>query len=485
MSFRFLRYCLWFLAYGSACAQFNRPDTLSHTGLYYQAELSGWAAQRSQTPFWLRTNQFGALPWASPGALFNGSLGGRWQVGNWTLKASVQAVGQLTRSPQVVLPQAYVGLERGHVELYVGRRREINGLTDTLLTSGSYAYSGNAVPITQIRLGTREYAPLGFTKGWVAINAFMSHGWFTDTDSMKNVWLHGKALFVRLGKQKWHLYGGVTHFVQWGGYSAYLEPGLTRNGHLPRNWTAFKNVLWPGSLEGNANDQLTGHDTLNRVGNQLGSIDLGLELNLRSFQLLVYHQHAYEDMSGVAFQNFPDGIFGLRWKTTTPSKAFQLRQLTLEYITTLNRSGRGPKGYDDYFYNGQYLDGWVHENYIIGTPLFTRTKDIPYALRQTYSDLNRPRSVNNNALRAWHVGLEAQVLVPIQVLLTRTTYVDDPFRSDPHRFRQFSMSVALPAIPLGRGLFAGVKLALDRGDLFSQNAGLLFSLRKVGGWGHP
>ncbi|RYY16284.1 MAG: hypothetical protein EOO04_27215 [Chitinophagaceae bacterium] len=225
-------------------AQFNRPvkDTLKTRGVFYQAVVGGIISSSNRTPFWLRSNQFGSIPLESPSGIVSVGASGLW--GNTSqnrlpyLRAGVQLVGNANRSSRLVLPEAYVAVRLGHAELYVGRRREVNGLTDTLLTSGSYAWSGNAVPITQIRLGTKDFAPLKFTKGLISVNTFYSHGWFSNTDSMQNSYLHAKALYIRIGKPSWKVrfYGGVAHYAQWGGYSKYLSKDFSFDGQIPVSW---------------------------------------------------------------------------------------------------------------------------------------------------------------------------------------------------------------------------------------------------------
>ena len=61
---------------------------------------------------------------------------------------------------QLILPEAYVKGRLGAFELYVGRRKEIIGLVDTLLTSGSYIWSGNTLTNSQNSACHYQYLPL-------------------------------------------------------------------------------------------------------------------------------------------------------------------------------------------------------------------------------------------------------------------------------------------------------------------------------------
>ncbi|WP_460961007.1 capsule assembly Wzi family protein [Spirosoma litoris] len=484
-----------------AIGQFhNRPiyDTATCRGVVYRAEIAGLTSTNGNTPFWLRSNQFGTVPWDSPTGIgsvgFTALWGNARQPRKLYFKAGVELVGNLNQNSRLILPEAYASIRLGHGELYIGRRKEINGLTDTLLTSGSVAWSGNALPITQIRLGTRDFTPLKFTSGVLAINAFFSQGWFANSDSMQHVMLHAKSVFLRFGKPNWkfRLYGGINHFVQWGGYlpvlPAYMHyfPGgtLTQNGHLASSWKAYKAVVWPIGQPG-GDEQFTTIDTLNQVGNHLGSIDFAIDIQLRQSNIYAYYQHLYEDGSGLKFQNFPDGLWGVRWKnlSATNDRWFQLKQLTFEFLTSLNRSGNDPiYGGDDYFFNAQYPDGWVNKASVIGTPIFTRTADIPAAMRNGNDWFSRNRPVNNNAVQTLHMGLYALAVqkIPLVLLVTANKYYEWPMIEK--NYNQLYMSLEANNISLGNptGLKAGIKLAYDTGDIFTNNLGVMVMIRKEG-----
>ncbi|MBN8820849.1 MULTISPECIES: capsule assembly Wzi family protein [unclassified Spirosoma] len=482
-------------------AQFqNRPtyDTTMTAGIRYRAELSGVVSTNGRSPFWMRSNQFGTVPWQFPAGIGTVGVTGLWgnprQAHKPYLKAGIEVVGNLNSASRLVLPEAYVAVRLGHGELYIGRQKEIHGLVDTLLTSGSIAWSGNAVPITQIRLGTRDFAPLKFTKGLIAVNAFFSHGWFSDTDSMHNVMLHAKAVFVRVGKPTWKVrfYGGINHFAQWGGYSKALADGpvskfLSANGYLPSSLKAYKSVVWPIGQPG-SDDQFSAIDTINQIGNHLGSIDAGLDIQLKNASLFLYSQHIFEDNSGLTFKNFPDGLFGVRWKAgvSNSGAVVQLKQLTAEFITTRNRSGtKLPYGRDDYFFHGQYLDGWTHQGAIIGTPIFTRTADLPSALLKKSAWLSRSFAyrllpVNNNDVQSVHVGAYAVLFQRVSAVLLATGSRYYEFDYSARTYDQLSMSLELTNLVLSGSVNMGLKLAYDTGAIFTGNLGGMLTIRKTG-----
>lgn len=472
---------------------FLRPvaDTTVRQGIRYHAELGGLISTGTRTPFWLRSNQFGMVPLESPSGILVAGATGQWgdvrQSRKPTFKASVELAANGNRNSRLILPEAYVAVRLGHGELYVGRRKEVNGITDTLLTSGSYAWSGNAVPATQIRLGTRDYAPLKFTNGVVSVNAFFSHGWFANSDSMQNVYLHAKALYVRIGKPTWKVrfYGGMSHYVQWGGYSKYLDNRFSQNGHLASGWDAFKKALWPSTVEGSSSGSFSKFDSLNRSGNHLGSIDLALDLQLKGSNLLFYIQRPWEDMSGVVFGNFPDGLYGVRWRNQHPIQgSFRIDQVTAEFFTTMDQSGtKLPKGADDYFDNYQYLDGWTHRQRVIGSPFLTRWMDSDP--RRYSLDPGRWRQmISNNRLQLMHVGLSGRFAsgLSLQMMLSYSRNYGRPLRPEPiEAYSQFSglVNVVIPSL-LPKNTLVKVSLSVDKGTWLPSTLGGMIVISKNG-----
>ncbi|KAF4530856.1 hypothetical protein B566_EDAN018889, partial [Ephemera danica] len=59
------------------------------------------------------------------------------------------------------IQEAYAKAKWKAFELYAGRRKEIQGLVDTTLTSGSYIWSGNTLPMPKIDLSIQNYTSLG------------------------------------------------------------------------------------------------------------------------------------------------------------------------------------------------------------------------------------------------------------------------------------------------------------------------------------
>jgi hypothetical protein len=199
-----------------------------------------------------------------------------------------------------------------------------------------------------------------------------------------------------------------------GGRSNFLPPTLAKNGQIPNSFSDFLYVLVAREGSELTSSNLTEFDRINRVGNHLGSIDFALESTLGQWRVMGYYQHPFEDKSGVVFVNFPDGLYGLRFQRfTKKSLGFQLQHVLFEYLNTMDQSGsmsstgKRYDGRDDYFNNYQYLNGWVQQQHVIGTPFLTRRQDLRPDLQNAKpnSSLYSQWAIANNRVQVLYFGM--------------------------------------------------------------------------------
>lgn len=464
----------------------------------YDIELAGLGASGSRTPFWLQANQYGTVPRTGPAGLLRIGTTGRFGTTvthpNRRFSYGVEMVGIVGRQSAVILPQAYVSADRGHFSLWAGRKKEIIGLGDSTLTSGFYSWSGNALPVTKVQLGTDGFAPLGFMGNVVSVHAFFAHGWFANSDSVQGSYLHQKAVYVRIGRPKGRVRftGGVLHNAQWGGRSAYLPASLANKGQIPNSLKDYLYVLTAREGKASNSPGLTEFDRVNRVGNHLGSIDFSVDANLGRWQAMGYYQHPFEDKSGVVFVNLPDGLYGLRLQRRSGAeRGFRVNHILLEYLNTMSQSGSlthtGSRydGKDDYFNNYQYLDGWVQDRHVIGTPFLARRADIRPDL--PYGPEKRIWAIATNQVELYHVGLAGRVgpnnlnqHIRWQVKLSTSQNYGVPRLAFRQPIPQFSgvASLTWPLNWLG-GSELRTAIALDKGQLYRNAIGGWLSLRKT------
>ncbi|MCE6992419.1 capsule assembly Wzi family protein [Dyadobacter sp. CY323] len=460
-------------------------------------EAGGFVSDSDNTPFWIRTNQFGIIPNSSPGGIVQGeiskkymffdSLSNRPRKLDWSAALNPVATFDKSSKQQFLLPEAFASVRFKRTELYIGRRKELMGLGDSTLSSGFYSGSGNALPIPKIQIGTISYVPLKFTKSFLAIHAGFAHGWF-NTSYLDGVRLHQKFLYFRLGKPKSasKFYLGLNHNVLWAGHSEALKahPELAVDGKLPSSWKFYPNVVL--AYTSNNWFEKNGYGSFDsyRLGNHLGSYDVGFETNIHGKKLFIYHQHPFEDVSSMLLKNVPDGLYGVNLKFGKPGglSGFFLTHLTFEYLTTKDQSGStffipGSKyqGADNYFNHTQYQEGWSYEGRTVGTPFIIPSKDMGHSRAND-------RFFPNNRLNMWYLGAQAQVRKSLALSL-RTSYSRNfgtPGADfNPVRGQFSSLLAAQYQLPRLKSTAVIVRFALDQGEIFTKNTGAYMGLKKT------
>ncbi len=391
----------------------------------YQLETGTYLSTSGVTPFWLRSNQYGIVPLSSPILTFKGSAHKEYDStknDNQKLKRldygyGFWGVANVGKQSGLLLPEAYLKVRYGAFEFYGGRRREIMGLVDTTLTSGSYIWSGNALPMPKLQISVPNYTSV-IGHGLISVKGNYAHGWFNnDRPFTKHVKLHQKSFYARLGKDSWkiRMYAGFNHNVQWGGES----PFYSINGKLPDGFKNYINAV-TGKRGAITNSPQTSDFDANRVGNHLGTIDIGMDIKLRNADLFLYRQNIYEDGSLFYLNNIADGLNGvsIKFKNTQ-----FIKKIGFEYLNTTSQGGRyfsiaqnlpnQLRGSDNYFNNSQIADGWTYKNSIIGTP-FIQSSNLNYkstdATKDFYTENNRVRVfsislisyLNNNIFFTFH-----------------------------------------------------------------------------------
>lgn len=468
--------------------------------LHFRTEVGTYFATSGQTPFWLRANQYGIVP--NDQAFMTVRQGLRVDYHELpktkldSLRAAnrridwgwgAEAVFNAGYNYNLLIPEAYVKVKFGkNVEVWAGRRREIIGLVDSTLTSGSYAWSGNTLPMAKIQLAINDYLPRNSLFGF---KGFYAHGWFEEDRFVNNTMLHQKALYGRFGKPHWRLklFAGINHEVMWGGNTERLPGSVIKNNQLPNQFSDYIDVVTAVTL-GNRTDidtnRVSEFDRKNRIGNHLGTVDLAFEYTVRSFSIFAYRQNIYEDGSLFYLTNIQDGLNGLRIRNRRPRNpnGLQIQDILFEYLYTESQGGSlflendAQRGRDNYFNHSQYQDGWSRFGLTMGTPFISPSTD-------SRSNLPRYSFTNNNRVAVMHLGLSGQVLDFFQFQLkasysTNLGTYEVPFDKPVHQFSSV-LSVAAPLAILN-GVTANASVATDIGDLYDNSVGFFIGIRKEG-----
>jgi hypothetical protein len=438
----------------------------------WRAGFSSVGGFGNQAPFWVISNRQGKfLPEKYAGSMELGLMAESDTGRVIDYDYGIELYGRHGGSGDMWLHQAYAGITLYDlVRLRIGMQEEIFGSAEPSLSTGSIIWSGNARPMPKIEIGTPGYIPIPFTEGYVEMKGLMSHGWFEHGRAVSDVWLHHKNAYVRLGGSlPVNIYYGFNHFAQWGGNS-------TRHGAYPSDFRSFIRVF----LNRSGDDEDPGTPegwVINRFGNSLGSRNYGIDFDVGNITAGLYQQDIFEDGSGMRKKNFPDGLWGARVRFPEGSRVVQA--VVYEFLQTTNQSGPFHDidgdtlgGNDNYFNHGHYQSGWTYHKYTIGTPFITSPL------------LNDPPSsrIRNNRVIAHHLGFEGNISDRISYRNFFTFSRNFGTYSTPFSERrdQFSWMLELNTSLNFFDLEAGMTLAGDFGEMYGDNYGFLFTLRKSG-----
>lgn len=453
--------------------------------------IGGIISSDSTTPFLLRSNQYGLVPFNSGIGFINISINQNYdslytidkKLKKFGLSYGLEVQTNLGNVNQILLPVAHFKVRYGAFEFYAGRRREIQGLVDTLGTMGSFIWSGNALPMPKIEISIPNYSPI-IGNGLISIKGNFAHGWFGKGDSVQNVWLHQKSFYARIGKPAWkiHLIGGFNHQVQWGGYPTkpfYDELSKQTISRFSTDFSTFIKVATGVSLNNKGQGASSGapaNEALNRAGNHLGSVDIGLNITMDKYSIFFYRQSFYEDGSLFYLNNITDGLYGI----SINKKNSFLSKICIEYLNTRNQGGTlfewtpELRGRDNYFNNSLYKDAWTYKNSSIGTPLFISNRELQG--RSSYSkNLGQSNFIINNRLSAIQMNLfywYKRYYGNTQIIQSKN------LGNYEYPFKYTQMSIMQQINTTYKTYKLTAKIAGDFGEFWSDNFGMNLSVYK-------
>lgn len=444
-------------------------------------------------PFWFRANQNGNIP--SEGftaGLLIAAEKPYMRSGKTVFDWMVSAGGRLNsgKDPRYILWKANAGVRIGIFEILGGRNTLTMGLCDTALSSGSFAVSGNAPGIPSLSLSIPGYYTIPFFGGLFAFKGGFNNGLTgkiprknADNITLLNSFFHQTWFYGRIGKQTadFRIYGGFNHQVFWGNEKAYYGESFTLS--------PAKTFLYVITGKTYGNEEIA-HS---RIGNHLGSVDLGFEFEAAGSRFLVYRQTFYDIGALYHMANLRDGLYGLSLTNLNESdKAFHWKKFTLEYLFAKNQAGEywspvTPSGDEDYYNNYQFVKGYSYFGYSIGTP-FIGTRE--------YIRDDLPGSPNdyfiNNRVIVFHIASEVHagewdITLKSSWSWNRGTYAtsvegrslgsqrDAPEADIFPLTRQYSGFISLQR-KFGETITGGLRAALDNGQLYRNTSGVLISL---------
>jgi len=441
----------------------------------------GTAASENYQPLWLVSNKFGTITDQKSDLSTHLRVTNRHRFGpHGKDSAAVYYVSygfdlyNNDHFQKLFFEEGFVKAGYKNWQIRAGRFEEVTGDLDPELSSGSLGISGNSLPIPKVGFVVTDYTNVPFTHGWLQFKGQFSHGWFGNDRYMKDAFLHEKTLYLRFGKKKLKLYGGIQHFAEWGGRRGSLQ--------LEKSWKGFIDVV----LVKEVDDGSVGSAVMpNRPGDQRGLLEVGIVWENDQLILHGYNQTPFDSGLDIDFRNV-DKLIGFSF-VSKQKKTF-IQKVTGEILYTKDMlSFVPPSGRQSYYNNGFYKTGWEYHNFIIGTPLFTnraRASHYFYAIKPYNWDapdntIEGNNNIINNRVVGGHLGLLYGIAPHLNtktlVTFTRNYGTHAPGQFSPHKDQWYTLQQFSYTVPKGFHLSLGV--GYDRGDL-SKNVGVSFGIEK-------
>lgn len=456
-------------------------------------------APANKMPFWFRSDQYGSIPPAGTSGAFIGSVYKPYdstQVHGFNWSAGIQGRINVGSQSNITLIEAYIKVKKGIFALSAGRTRDVTGIVDTSLSSGSFSISGNALGIPKVSFGIPEYYGLPFFNKLFSIKLNYSFGYFGTVDiGPPGSTLVDKAvqyyqeneIYGRLGRNDWKLklFAGINHHVEYGNEQEIYGPFYKLSGFQQAIYAAIGKTF---HADKNHDSYLGG-----KVGNHIGSVDFGGEYDFSTINVMGYHQFIYDVGALAHLANISDGITGISISNKTRSdNTIRWQKFLLEFIATKNQAGglnsKSLSGDEDYYNDYEFDYGWSYMEANLGNPLLTSRK-----YTRTNLLTNPMDYIIDNRILGIHTGLQAsvnQINITMKLTYTRNygTYGTSIYgHSTGTRFypttgvftevNQFSGYLGLNK-NLKNNVTVGAALALDKGMLYYNSAGLLLSIKK-------
>lgn len=436
-------------------------------------------------PFWIMNNKYGIASERTNSGYMRASIFNQkyWLDNSLSLVTGADLLTSYNLSSSVYLQQLFVDLSYKKFILSVGMKERQTLFKNQELSSGGLTLSNNARPIPQIEFATNDYITLPFLGKSLHLMGGISFGRFlddnfkekyaSDKDYSQHVLYHRKYGFLKIEKPNklWNVIIGAEMGTQWGGYK------YDNNGNkisFPSGFKDMVRVIFVKSGGSNATES----DQINKLGNTFGSYHFVFNLKRNNYNLKAYHEHYFEDKSGMFFQNFPDGLYGLEINL----RKKQIVSLVLfEYLYTKNQSGpyildennqlKKWRAADNYYNNGEYVS-LTNYGYGIGNPLL---------VSPIYNDRKTLRYLNNR-VTGYHAGISGYFSSDItyKALATYTRSYGTPPKIPKNAIEQFSalFEITYASQKLNSWIIT-VGGALDHSKLVGDNLGMQLKVSKL------
>jgi len=285
-----------------------------------------------------------------------------------------------------------------------------------------------------------------------------------------------------------NLYGGINHEAYWGN-----EKKVYGDAFLLSSVGAFYYVFTGKAYSSSSIPS-------SKLGNQLGSIDMGVSYDFDKIRLFGYRQNFYDVGAISKLANIRDGLNGLAIENLNYGREntnnWAWKKFIVEVFYSKDQAGypwskKTASGDEDYYNNSYYLEGWSYKGMGMGNPLI-----IPAVDAKEGQVSNPLKYFISNRVSALHVGADLSILKTD--LLLKASYsrhfgtfstsqwggsMNGEFGESYGLFVPVSQfSTYLKANRnLRNGFSVGLVLAADYGKMLNNSVGGQVSLRKFFG----
>lgn len=481
---------------------FFTANTSFSQEINYSAQLQSLVS--SNTPFWLLMNQSGKYSTQDFQPYGDLQFHSKFPISSMLIfhaGAEILAGKTTDYYNTTRFQQAYIGLHSPYLIFSIGKKEHEKREIDQL-KSGDLIMSSNAAPIPIVQIKTPDYVALPFSKEHLKIKGLLAHGWFEAQRHVSNPYLHEKYLYLKV-EDVFPINGyiGLHHAAMWGG----VHP---EHGQLPESWSVFKDIFFASM--GSEDSSPIKNEQTNRVGNHIGSYDVGFIYHADKYTATLYRQTIFEDASGKGVQFIGDGLWGLE-VLLNDQKAL-VTGVVLEFVKTTYQSGPTHDltsdirlfGNDNYYNNYLFTSGWSYHGHTLGNPFITSPILNIDSTLTTKNGETVVRQFSNNRVLAWHLGLMGN----LQKDMTYKLLVSYALNYGRYRIGQYEgyerreekkngrtlvyyelpglgqfssmLEIAFPASIFNVPFQVKTRVAMDVGNFLGDRYGVFFSLSKSG-----
>lgn len=395
-----------------------------------------------------------------------------------------QGIVGIDRRPSAArVQQLYGEVKYRSLFLTAGLKEVGSAMLDDRLSSGDLTWSSNSRPMPGVRIGFYGFEDIPFTNGWLQVNGELFFGrpadnhWLEDHYNYRNYyvttgrWNNYKRIYFRTKpSQPVSVTFGMQAAAQFGGtFRSYNDGVLTETVKADLGFSDFIDMIVPHQGDGYW------------TGNHLGSWDMKTEIKIGGeHSLSPYFEWPWEDGSGIGKMNGFDGLWGIEYRRSAPGI---ITGAVLEYLDFTNQSG--PLHWDPDDFPGTTLTDWAtgsddYYNHFFynGYAYFGMSQGSPFMTSPIYNLDGYMRFVDNK-VRGFHAAVEG-CISPRVYYIAKVSYREAWGSGYVPRMRKVhdtSASIETAwQMPSVNGLTLKGAVAMDRGDIFGNNFGVMVSL---------